>query len=172
MKPEEIEYLQLVTNHQSLLRGYIYSIAPSVSADDVLQETNIILWEKMSHFTLGTNFKAFACRIAYLKTMESIRKMSRNNWLVFDSDIVENIDTYFSKHPDNKNETQAALLGCLQKLKEHERDLISQRYVNGKTVRSIAQEANKNEGALQQAFFRIHNALRQCISQHLNTSSL
>lgn len=57
MTPKQIQYLQLVTNHQALLQGYIHSIAPGVEADDVLQETNIILWNKMETFEMGTNFK-------------------------------------------------------------------------------------------------------------------
>ena len=167
MTPKQIQYLQLVTNHQALLQGYIHSIAPGVQADDVLQETNIILWNKMETFEMGTNFKAFAFKIAYLKTMECLRTQARNQWLVFDSDILEKIDLHYTSLPDTMGDVQFALRLCMKKLKENERELIHQRYSQGNTVRSIAKQVEKKEGALQQAFFRIHNALRSCISRQL-----
>jgi len=167
MTPHQIKYLQLVTNLQPLLLGYIHSIAPGVEADDVLQETNIVLWNKMETFEMGTNFKAFAFKIAYLKTMECLRKQARNQWLVFDSDLLEKMNTHFTDHPNTMGDTQFALRLCMKKLKDHERELIHQRYSKGNTVRSIAKQVEKKEGALQQAFFRIHNALRTCISHQL-----
>lgn len=167
MSPKQIKYLQLVTNHQALLQGYIHGIAPGVAADDVLQETNIMLWNKMDTFEMGTSFKAFAFRIAYLKTMESLRKQKRNQWLVFDSDIIDRIDQHYSSPSDAEGGTQHALRQCMKKLKENERELLHQRYTKGQTVRAIARLLEKKEGALQQAFFRIHNALRCCVSQRL-----
>ncbi len=172
MTPEQIEYLQLVTNHQALLFGYIRSIAPKVSHDDVLQETNIVLWDKMSKFELGTNFKAFACRVAYLKTMEALNAHKRKNWLIFDSDILDGISDYYtSDHDESQSHIQSALRNCLTKLKERDRQLIHQRYTLGNTVRAIAAEMGKKEGALQQAFFRCHNALRKCMQKSLNAST-
>lgn len=168
MTPAQIAYLQLVTSHQALLLGYIRSVAPGVAADDVLQETNIVLWNKIDSFEINSNFKAFACRVAYLKTMESLRKSKRNQWLVFDSDIIEEINTHYSSKTDAKDDTQYALRQCMAKLDDSERELIHLRYTKGKTVRSIAKKTEQSEGALQQLFFRIRNALRSCIGNQLS----
>lgn len=171
MTPKQIEYLQLVTNHQAILLGYIRSIAPKVSHEDVLQEANIVLWDKMDKFELGTNFKAFACRVAYLKTMEALHAHKRKSWLVFDSDILDVITEHYSNDEDGQELAQSALRGCLTKLKDRDRELIHQRYTLGNTVRAIAGEMGKKEGALQQAFFRCHNALRTCMQKKLNITT-
>src|SRR5690606_13108053 len=49
-----LEYLQLVTRHQASIHGYIRSIAPGAPADDILQEANVILWERADTFEPGT----------------------------------------------------------------------------------------------------------------------
>src|SRR6478736_9580751 len=91
MNPRQLEYLQLVTRHQAAILGYIRSIAPGAPVDDILQETNVILWERAASFEPGTHFKAFAFRIAHLKTLEFLRASKRKEWLVFDSDLLDAI---------------------------------------------------------------------------------
>lgn len=169
MNQRQTEYLQLVTNHQALLLGYIRGLAPKIHADDVLQETNIVLWNKIDTFDLNTNFKAFACRVAYLKTMEALKKAKHNQWLVFDSDIVESFDQHHIAKTDDQAETQESLRTCLKKLSASERKLLHQRYTKGHTVRAISAEMNQSEGALQQSFFRIRNTLRNCITLQLSS---
>ena len=163
MNPAQTEYLQLVTDHQALLLGYIRGIAPGLHAADILQETNIVLWNKIDSFKLQTNFKAFACRIAYLKTMEALKKAKRNQWLVFDSDIVEKIDHHYVTQTEDHSESQSALQQCLNKLKTSERNLIHLRYTKGDTVRAIAAEMNQSEGSIQQLLFRLRKTLSRCI---------
>ncbi len=171
MTHSQIQYLQLVTNHQALLRGYIHSIAPGVNADDVLQETNTILWKKMDSFELGSNFKAFSCKVARFKTMEALRSQKKEQWLVFDSEIVDRVSERFSSSADATGNAQFALRLCMKDLKQTEQDLIYKRYEEGMTVRALAKQSDRKEGALQQAFFRLHNALRKCIKQKLTTEA-
>ena len=47
-KPEPLsEFITLLTEHQPVLRGYIRSLLPNASdIQDVLQNTNIVLWER------------------------------------------------------------------------------------------------------------------------------
>jgi len=167
MSDLNIEYLQLVTRHQAAIYGYIRSIAPGIDTEDALQETNIILWEKADQFELGTNFKAFAFRIAHLKTLESLRQQKREHWLQFDTDLLEAIAGYQIEEASLAPGRQHALRNCLEKLDDNERELVHQRYTQQQTVRSIAQNREQSEGSLQQIFFRIRNNLRSCIEREL-----
>lgn len=90
----DVEYLQLVTRHQPAIYGYIRSLAPGADIEDILQETNLVLWEKSAIFQPGSNFKAFAFRIAHLQTLEALRAERRRHWLVFDTDLLESIGTH------------------------------------------------------------------------------
>lgn len=167
MSQLNIEYLQLVTRHQAAICGYIRSIAPGLSAEDVLQETNIVLWEKSSSFEPGTNFKAFAFRIAHFKTLEALRAQKRGHWLHFDSDLLDAIAAQSTADETQVAGRQHALRQCLTNLSEAERELIHARYTERKTVREISRNSERSEGALQQSFYRIRNALKACIENKL-----
>jgi len=167
MKDLDIEYLQLVTRHQAAIHGYIRSLAPGIDAEDVLQETNIVLWEKASSYERGTHFKAFAFRVAYLKTLEALRARRREHWLHFDSELLEAIAEQRSDEEENIPGRQHALRRCLEKLGDSDRQLIHARYTERRTVREIARDLDRTEGALQQLFFRLRNALRTCIERTL-----
>lgn len=164
----QIEYLQLVTSHQASVYGYIRSLAPNADIEDILQETNIVLWNKMDAFQLGTDFKSFAFRIAHLKTLEALRATRRKNWLVFDTDLLDAISARQVQNTDEGGDLQqAALRICLRELERGERELIHSRYSLRQSVIEIAKATGRTEGAMQQAFFRIRNALRHCIGKRL-----
>lgn len=163
----DIEYLQLVTRHQPAIYGYIRSLAPGADIEDILQETNLVLWEKSASFRPGTNFKAFAFRIAHFKTLEALRSERRRHWLVFDTDLLESIAERQAGSDSLSDGQQAALRQCLLTLSPEEHQLIQSRYTLRKTVRDIARETGRSEGALQQIYFRLRNALRTCIEARL-----
>lgn len=167
MSPRHLEYLQLVTRHQASIHGYIRSIAPGANIEDLVQETNLVLWDRVDDFEPGTHFKAFAFRIAHLKTLEALRNDKRRRWLVFDSDLLEAIAERQQQQAATPAEPQVALGDCLAELEPGDRELIHRRYTLRQTVREIARGGDRSEGSLQQVFFRLRNLLRACIERRL-----
>ena len=125
-------------------------------AQDALQEVNILLWQQAETFEMGTNFGAFACRVAYLKTLELLRKKKKSAFLTFDSDILESLSEPVTEE-DTVCDQSNALLTCMGKLSEEEQELLVLRYEKGVTVRQIAKDRNKSEGSFQQLFFKLQN---------------
>lgn len=165
MDDRHLRYLQLITRHQAAIYGYLRSIAPGAPLEDILQEVNLVLWNRAGDFTPDTNFKAFAFRIAHLKALEALRAAKRREWLVFDSDLIESIDRRQEESP--APDSQAALRACLADVSEDERRLLHRRYTERRTLREIARADGRSEGALQQLFFRLRNQLRVCIERRL-----
>jgi RNA polymerase sigma-70 factor (ECF subfamily) len=63
---------------QRRLYAYILTILPNLSdADDVLQDTNAVLLRKRTQFVAGTEFGAWACRVAYFEVLALRRKRQR-----------------------------------------------------------------------------------------------
>ena len=66
-------------DYQEIIRSYIISQIPgSPDVRDVLQEVNILLWEKMDKFELGTKLGAWACTIGYYKGREYRNPQARS----------------------------------------------------------------------------------------------
>src|SRR6478736_5635014 len=79
----------LMTRHQRQIFSYIYALVPNrPDAEDLLQETSLVVCEKFHEFKEGTDFVAWACQIAYWRVRYSRQKFARSK-VVFDQDIVD-----------------------------------------------------------------------------------
>jgi len=62
---DPLEFVRLLTDHQDALRALVYSFLPNhPDVKDLVQEINVVLWSRRSQFRLGTNFGAWASRVA------------------------------------------------------------------------------------------------------------
>ena len=79
------DFVELMTQYQGRLYGYILSLSGDPdAANDVLQEANIVLWKQWNQFEPGTNFKAWAFRIAHFQFMAYRQKKIRDKVLYSD----------------------------------------------------------------------------------------
>lgn len=169
MESDSEEFVRLLTEAQGPVYGYIVTLIPDRNrARDLLQETNITLWRKADNFEEGTNFNAWACRVAYFHVLAFRRKMAREK-LVFDDDILD----YLSERNAHRIAEEGALnrsralRHCLQKLPDHHRRLVEARYQPGASVQQIAVEENRTVGAISQTLYRIRHNLMICIEKTL-----
>jgi RNA polymerase sigma-70 factor (ECF subfamily) len=85
------EFVQLFTHHQRRLFLYILSqVTNPVEAEEILQETNVVIWSKFSQFQSGTNFLAWVSQIANFEVMK-FRTRKRREKLVFSDDFLQTI---------------------------------------------------------------------------------
>src|SRR3954469_24492854 len=81
--------MSLMTQHQRRIFAYIYTLVPDrYDAEDLLQETSLVICEKFDDFKEGTDFVAWACQIAYWRIRYARQKFARSK-VVFDQDIVD-----------------------------------------------------------------------------------
>ena len=82
------EFVQLFTHHQRRLFLYILSqVSSPVEAEEILQETNVVIWSKFAKFQPGTNFLAWVSQIANFEVMK-YRTRRRREKLVFSDDFL------------------------------------------------------------------------------------
>ena len=73
------ELVLLMTQHQRRIFSYIYTLVPDRhSAEDILQETSLVICEKFSDFRTGTDFAAWACQIAWWQVRAARTKFARS----------------------------------------------------------------------------------------------
>lgn len=86
---QEKEFVNLLVAHQSLIRAYVISLLPGMSeTEDVIQNTNEVLWTKRENFELGTNFKAWALTTARFQVMTLQQKLKREKRAPLDEDVL------------------------------------------------------------------------------------
>jgi len=168
--PEE-RMVGWIASHQAALHRYILSLLPDRSlADDVLQETNLVLWRKAADYDPERPFLAWAFGIARHQVMAARRDAGRDRH-IFNDQLVEILADEHPPH-DQTSPVQEALEGCLKELPRQQRELILARYEPGASVQDLARERAKTPGALSVLLLRIRKALEDCIERKLGPSAL
>ena len=155
--------ITLITRHQAALHAYILSLLPQRAlADDVLQETNIVLWRKAKEYDPSAPFLPWALRIAYFQVKAARRDSARDRH-IFDSDLLDQLAAEASSESDTPSRMDLALRECLQELPDDKRRLILQRYQPDSTVHQMASRQNISTAALSAQLHRIRQILAACV---------
>ncbi|MBT8037277.1 MAG: sigma-70 family RNA polymerase sigma factor [Verrucomicrobiae bacterium] len=165
------EFIKLLTGHQSSLRAYIVSLMPgSDDIDDVLQDTNVVLWKKMESFELGTHFQAWAFAIARNMVKANWKNKKRDLSPVLNQTVIDAVaQTWFQRDATHPSAKQAALDRCLKTLRESERALIDARYQSPKSLEKHAKVIGRSAESIRVSLFRIREKLRQCVQKRMAT---
>ncbi len=159
------ELVQQITSVQSSLYAFILTLmAGQEGAADVLQETNVKLCRELHRYDVTRPFLPWAMTLARFEVMAWRTRQSRSK-LVFDNDIVELMAEELAEPQDDRE--LAALESCLTTLPARQRELITDRYDRGETVRTIAKRLRQPENALAALLYRIRKALHDCITTKL-----
>ncbi len=166
---ETAEYIALISKHQAAIYAFVRAMVPSAEdAEDIVQETNIALWTSANRFRPGSNFYAYATRIAYHKVVDHSRRRKRHHPLIVDTELAEKLAASLGEAAGGTPDRRlAALEHCVEKLDTGERGLLAQRYQRNLTVRRIARDSGRSESALQNVFSKIRHKLRLCIESTL-----
>lgn len=161
------QFVKLFLANQSSLYAFILSILPNRSdADDVLQETGLVLCQRFSEFRPGSNFFAWACRIAHHKVLDHAKRLARSP-VRFDDDLVESFVEESIAAADERDDEFSALLRCMQKLSQRDRELLDRCYQPKVTARSVAEELNRPADTIYKRLRRIRTMLFQCVTRSL-----
>ncbi|MDF1814829.1 MAG: sigma-70 family RNA polymerase sigma factor [Verrucomicrobiales bacterium] len=162
---EDASFSDLMAGHQGRLIGYIRTMIPDIdAAKDVLQETNMTLLRKSRDFEPGSNFTAWAFRIAYFEVLAWRRNKGRDR-LQFSNELVESLAQTGERVSDSYDSRLDALKTCLEKLPERQKTIVQRHYLNGAPVQDIAREMDVKANAASQLLHRARHNLFQCINK-------
>lgn len=161
------EFVQLFTREQRGLYLYILAQTGNVAAaEDVLQETNLVIWSKVEHFTPNTNFTAWTRQIATYEILKS-RQRRRRDRLTFSDEFLSVVAEEVEAQSLNGELRRDALQHCLGKLNATDKELIERRYQPGNRGRELASELNRPANSVYQSLGRIRRSLFDCIQRQL-----
>jgi RNA polymerase sigma-70 factor, ECF subfamily len=159
------ELVTLMTQYQGRLYVYILSlIGDPNSANDVLQETNIVLWKESAQFAPGTNFKAWAFRIAHFQCMAYRQRRLRDK-VLFSDEVIAAL-AIDAKELDETYEERAIALGrCLEQIHARSREAVRLRYAEQLAVKEVAARMHRTANAVSQLLFRARQWLIACVKR-------
>ena len=163
--------VRLLTQNQRRIFSYLYTLLPDRHvAEDLLQETCMVICEKFDAFKPGTDFTAWACQIAYWEVRAARQKFARAK-VVFDDAVLESVAHTAAEMAPELSERHEALMQCLSKLHPRDRELIITRYEPGGGVEAAAQRTGRTIVAAYKALTRIRKLLQDCVTNQLDAEA-
>lgn len=160
-------FVRLLTQHERIVYAYILRLVVNWNdADEILQETNIRLWEEFDRFEPGTNFRAWAIRVAHYQVLTWRKRRDRSR-LVFDEAAIASLAARPEEESAADDGRRVALADCMQKLPVKSRDLVARCYANDTTIRDAATDLRRSTEAVYKSLQRIRLALHDCIERRL-----
>ncbi len=162
------QFLELYVRNERRIYVYIYTLVHDwTTAEDLLQETAVILWTQFEQFKPETNFAAWSLTIAKFQVLKYLKK-NKSQKVQFDNNTIEMLATEIQDYSSTHDIRQEALKKCLKKLPAKDLKLLELRYEVSSTVCHAAQWFGKSVSAIYQSLNRIHRQLFYCIKKHMN----
>ncbi len=157
--------------HDRALSLYVYGlVSHHADADDILQETKMIMWRCFSQFEIGTSFIAWARKTAFHQILDYRRKKKKAH-LPLSDEMLDHVGEKIAGLTDHEHLRKNALQSCLNNLKDEHRKMMLMRYDDEMEVEEIAIATNTTPGAVYRALSRLRMGLLECIGKRLKTET-
>jgi RNA polymerase sigma-70 factor (ECF subfamily) len=161
------EFIADFTGAQRRLHGFIRTLVPDpIVVDEILQETNLAVWEQAERFEPGSNFVAWACRIAWFKVLDHRRRVQRQR-LRFSDTLMESLADEYLEDVDLAERQRTALANCMAALSDRQRTVLTMHYFKQMSLEQIGLSIDRKANAVGQMIFRIRKTLRDCIVRQM-----
>ena len=159
--------MALMTRHQRQIFSYIFVLVPHRGdAEDILQETSLVICEQFHEFEEGTDFVAWACQIAYWRVRYARQKYARSK-VLFNQEVLDAVAQTAGEMTDELSDRHEALRSCLQKLQLRDRELLLHRYEPGAGVEDAARRSGRSLQTAYKALTRLRKLLLDCVTTRL-----
>jgi len=167
LQTDPAQFMELYSSHEVRLRGYVQSLVPRWSdAEDIIQQSSLILWKRFGEFEPGTNFFAWACQVVRFE-VQKYRKSAAQNRMLFSDAFMDAVTAQTVEHRDELQSRIEFLQECVARLPQEHRELLRLRYDERRSVGSVAKVLNRPIEGVYKALSRIRLGLHKCISRRM-----
>ena len=155
-------------HHVDLLR-YVLTLVPDrAQAEDIVQDTARVLWQKAADYDPAQPFLPWARKFAWFEVLKFRRREGLKRRLFSDA-LVERLAEERVMADELLEARRRALGDCLGKLDNSSRQLLSDRYESRGSVTNMAAQRGATPNALYLALHRIRLRLLHCIERSLKS---
>ncbi|HUS39002.1 MAG TPA: sigma-70 family RNA polymerase sigma factor [Pirellulales bacterium] len=152
---------------EALVQAFVFSgIRDFQDAEDVVQQVALTVARRFDEYDESRPFVAWAIWLAKSRIADYYRDRGRER-RVFSEAILNQIAAVLVQRQPERSARQEALEQCIEKLPQKSRRLIELRYMEQKSVESVAKAIDCTTGAVRVMLFRIRDMLADCIQSQL-----
>jgi RNA polymerase sigma-70 factor (ECF subfamily) len=168
MSDTKAEFAARLRQHQTQLFGYIYSLVRDLDdADDLFQQTSLVLWDKFDQFDPGKSFIAWACGVARFEVSNHLRSRNRQRLYFSDNLAMILIDAHEDFAEEEFEDRRNALNECMKKLRPKDQQLLDACYGRSARIPEVADSWGRSAQSIHNSLRRIRRSLFECVNRSL-----
>lgn len=161
------DVLRLALEYRAEIWAFLMALAKDPNrAEDLFQNTHLIICEKWEQYRPGTNFLAWARAIARFEFLASVDP-ARKPYVTVEAEVIESAMEAAQERPDALADKREALRECMNKLNEKSRQALALRYEQGFPCAEVARQLRLSSNALYVMLSRVRQALLECVESRL-----
>jgi RNA polymerase sigma-70 factor, ECF subfamily len=170
-EPDREEFARLFSRNARRIYGFIMTLVFSHhDAEEVFQNTSVVMWNKFGEFRPGSNFFAWASKVAYYEVLSHMKQRRRTR--TFSEEAMELLASEAVALSEEASSRQEALENCLGRLNAADRELLEERYYYQRAPKQIAAAQSRSIDSVYRALSRIHNMLLGCVQRYMAREEL
>jgi len=175
MKLTQEEVMNAAIRYQGALKTHAYAMLRDWSAaEDVVQDSLIVVMKKWETFEEGTNIYAWTRKIVRFKTLEKIRSVQKEI-SVEDRELEAAVENTLNTHldelsADRQRVMTLALKECMSKLNKKAVNVISDFYTKTFCYEKLADIYGQSVEGIRKMLYRSRKSLRECMLKMKNIS--
>jgi RNA polymerase sigma-70 factor (ECF subfamily) len=156
-------FLSLFLRSEREVFRYVAALIPNVAdAEDIVQQTALVLWEKFDAYDESQPFTPWACRFALNKTRQWLER--RQRWqALLEKGLAEELAHRREELRPELDLRLKHLEGCLGKLPAEQFTLIEGYYYRRDEIEKLATHSGRTVAATYKMLQRVRQTLQACI---------
>jgi RNA polymerase sigma-70 factor (ECF subfamily) len=156
-------FLSLFLRSEREVFRYVAALVPNVAdAEDIVQQTALVLWEKFDAYNPDLPFTPWACRFALNKTRQWLER--RQRWqALLEGGLAEELAQRREELRPEMDLRLRHLEGCLGRLPDEQRSLVEGYYYRRDGIEQLAANSGRTVAATYKWLQRVRQALQACI---------
>jgi RNA polymerase sigma-70 factor (ECF subfamily) len=164
--PQQDQFVEQFLRSQDRIYAYVATLLPNrADAEEVFQQTSLILWKKWHQFDPSRDFVRWACGMAHFEVRNFLRKHTDRGRVYLSDHVLEEVAQVRLELQDMLEARRHALLHCLDQLDPGNRELLERCYAGKDSIKTIAENRGQRPNALYMTLKRLRRILFDCINR-------
>lgn len=162
------EFMRHYSAAHSRIYRFILTLVPARNeADEVMQETSLVLWRKFGQYQKDKDFSRWACGIARIEVLRMFQEQERFSKL-FDNELLEQLAAMQQNYQELLGIRRELLAECKKSLPAKDLHLVGMAYSSEIGMKEAASLLNKPLSTLYRKLARIKNTLFNCVEKKMS----
>ena len=147
--PQHDQFVELFVRFQDRIYAYVATVLPNRDdAEEVFQQTSLVLWKKWREFDPDRDFVRWACGMAHHELQNFLRKNATSARITLSDDVLAETARERLEMNDVLEDRRQAFRRCLERLEQSKRDLLERCYAGQDSIKTIAAELGQPPNVL------------------------